>query len=151
MAHETKFMEVCVAAPGASSDSHAVRESRIVQKLESLPPGIFVVADNAYDPSEHLHVPFAGIEKSIPQNDAFHFHLSQLRIKVEQAFGKLTNKFQILNRPLTILYENICPLFFAITRMHNNCIEMNTAMDKDKPEVMVTITRPGYNRKRNRS
>jgi hypothetical protein len=136
---KARFMEVALAAPGASSDITAVGFSKIDQKIETLPQAMFVAADNAYTCSEHLLIPFSGADKFVPRFDAYNFHLSQVRIKVEQAFGRLTNKFRILRRSLSVKYENIRPLFLAMTRIHNYCINMNTPDDAELHDVMVTI------------
>jgi hypothetical protein len=184
---ETRFLEVAIAAPGAANDCYAITAAKLDAKIESLPEGMYVVADNAYCPSDRLLVPFSGQDKLQPRYDAFNFHLSQLRIKVEQAFGKLTNKFRILRRSMSIGLGNVRNLFLAMIRVHNFCINQNTPDDPETPEVMLTyrgqrynyvpsdvtviraagnsflrdflvskmeqhdITRPTYNRKRNRS
>ena len=119
-------MEVALAAPAASSDISAVGFSKMDQKIENLPEGMFVAADNAYTCSEHLLIPFSGADKFVPRFDAYNFHLSQVRIKLEQAFGRLTNKFRILTRSLSVKLGNVRPLFLAMTRIQNYCMNMNT-------------------------
>ena len=44
-------------------------------------------------------VPFCGTQLHGPARDSFNFYLSQLRIKVEQAFGFLVSKWLILRAP----------------------------------------------------
>ena len=38
--------------------------------------------------------------KKDPEKDAFNLYLSQLRIRIEQTFGLITNKWRILRQPL---------------------------------------------------
>jgi hypothetical protein len=62
----------------------------------------FVVGDNAYVCTEHLLTPFCGNNRIIPENDAYDFYLSQLRIRVEMAFGLLKTKWRILRTALKL-------------------------------------------------
>ena len=59
-----------------------------------------MVGDNAYICSETLLTPSSGVEKEDPAKDAFNFYLSQLRIRIEQTFGLMTQKWRILRQPL---------------------------------------------------
>jgi hypothetical protein len=42
-------------------------------------------------------IPFVGTDRCDPSQDAFNYYLSQVRIRVEMAFGRLVNKFRILS------------------------------------------------------
>jgi len=65
-----------------------VRYCHFIDNLVSqLPDGFFVVGDNAYILSHTLLIPYNGVNKQNQAKDAFNFFLSQLRIRVEQAFG----------------------------------------------------------------
>ena len=55
-------------------------------------------------------------------NDAFNFFLSQLRIKIEQAFGMLVEKWRILKSPLTRNIRAAANIIMACARLHNFCI-----------------------------
>mmetsp|Transcript_6544 Transcript_6544/g.7340 ORF Transcript_6544/g.7340 Transcript_6544/m.7340 type:complete len:89 (-) Transcript_6544:71-337(-) len=68
----------------------------LVKVIKNLPKGCYFVGDAAYILLEGLLVPFTGSQKRHPQNDAFNFHLSQMRIRIEMAFGRLVRKFGIL-------------------------------------------------------
>jgi hypothetical protein len=48
---------------------------------------------------------------------------SQLRIRIEMAFGLILKKRGILSRPFSIKLENIKHLIIAIGRLHNYCID----------------------------
>lgn len=87
-----RFTYFAIAAPGGSSDIHALRQTSLSQYINSLPCGRYVIGDCAYVPSEHLLTPFSGTQKQTPKNDSYNFYLSQLRIKIEQAFGLMTTK-----------------------------------------------------------
>ena len=55
--------------------------------------------------------------------DSFNFHLSQLRMKVEQAFGILVQRRGILWKPLRISFDRRPKLVRALFHLHNFCID----------------------------
>ena len=67
------------------------KKSSLPDMVEALPFTRYVVGDNAYTPSEHVLVPFAGADKTDPLKDTYNFHLSQVRIRIEMAFGRLVS------------------------------------------------------------
>ena len=60
------------------------------------------VADNAYTLSEHLLIPYSGVEKNDKSKDVCNFYISQLRARIEQAFGLLVSKWRIFKRPIEL-------------------------------------------------
>jgi len=76
-----KFLYFCIVAPGKTNDNAAY-----------LLCFLYFVGDAAYSLEEHLLVPFTGSQKLNPDNDAFNFHLSQMQIRIEMAFGRLVRK-----------------------------------------------------------
>jgi len=93
--------------------------------IESLPPGLYCVADAAYTLAETLLIPFTGIERSDKAQDAFNFYLSQLRIRVEMAFGRLTNKFRILKGSIIGTLDRVTSIVMACARLHNYIIKID--------------------------
>ena len=120
--HKCRFVYVCVAAPGGVNDISAFRKTKLPQMIRNLPPGKFVAGDNAYVCSEHLLTPFSRDERSEARKDAYNFYLSQLRIRIEQAFGFMTTKWRILKRPLQVDLKRVGYIFLCIARLHNFCI-----------------------------
>jgi hypothetical protein len=57
------------------------------------------VADNAYILSATLLIPYSGNDKRYPAEDFFNFYLSQLRKKIEQAFGMMVKKWRNFKKP----------------------------------------------------
>ena len=55
------------------------------------------------------------------------FFLSQLRIRIEMAFGMLTTKFQILKKPLQVKLCNTGKVFLCCARLHNFIINEGLA------------------------
>ena len=95
-----RFSAVSAAAPGGTNDCAAIKETTFPQKINSLPLTAFVVGDNAHTCTEHLLTPFKGTNKNDHSKDCFNHHLSQCRIRIECAFGRLVGKWCIFRRPL---------------------------------------------------
>lgn len=117
-----KFIYFSVAGPGSMHDNAAYNTTTLVDLVENLPVGIFLVCDNAYLPSEHLIPVFGGTERLEPGKDDTNYYISQCRIHVERAFGMLKKRFGILQRPLDVSVANAGPLIMSISRMHNWCL-----------------------------
>ncbi len=91
--------------------------------VETLPLGKYIFADNAYDCTEHVLTPFHGDQKNEPIKGAYNFYLSQLRIRIEMAFGRLVNKWRIFKRPLRVKLKTAGKVIMCATRLHNFCID----------------------------
>jgi hypothetical protein len=61
---------------------------------QKLPEGTFLIGDAGYPSNVDILVPYPSIVN--PANEWFNFIQSSTRICVEQAFGQLKNRFQIL-------------------------------------------------------
>jgi hypothetical protein len=127
---ECCFLYFSVAAPGKTNDARAIKKTSLLTWIEKLPPGYFVACDCAYSISEHLIGPYSGPECFLDKSDAFNFYLSQLRIRIEMAFGIMVTKWRILKAPLSIRLKNIPLLFGAIVRLHNYCLKMGEGRKK---------------------
>jgi hypothetical protein len=134
-----RFNYVCVAAPGGTNDVHASAKTKLKQLIDELPVGKYVLADNAYIPTEHLLSPFSGSHKAAPGHDAFNFYLSQLRIKIEQAFGLMTTKWRILRKPLQVKLSNVGNVVIAIARLHNFTITQRPELVTDSIDRLERI------------
>lgn len=117
-----RFISVSVAAPGGSNDIAAFRKTHLHSILENLPIGKYIIGDNAYICSEHLLTPFSGDQRNDARKDAFNFYLSQVRIRIEMAFGLLTTKWRILRRPLQVKLKYAGKVLLCVARLHNFCI-----------------------------
>jgi hypothetical protein len=91
--------------------------------IDALPDGIFVVGDPAYIPSEHLVTSYCGAQRNNAANDTFNFYQSQVRIRIEMAFGRLVTKWRILRSPMTLNLPNTSLLLEALAVLHNYCID----------------------------
>jgi hypothetical protein len=114
-----RFLFFAVAKPGGSSDLRAYESLHIRHIIESLPDGVYIVADAAYMLSEHVIVPFTGGDRFDPSKDAFNYYLSQLRIRIEMAFGLLCTKWEILQKNLKCSLVKNSKIVEACARLHN--------------------------------
>eukprot|EP00918_Siedleckia_nematoides_P104797 GHVU01228748.1.p1 GENE.GHVU01228748.1~~GHVU01228748.1.p1 ORF type:complete len:429 (-),score=19.71 GHVU01228748.1:184-1470(-) len=117
--HMCRFIHVAVARPGGSSDLTAFNGSAVKPLIERLPHGRFVVGDNAYVCTETLITPYSGSDADPPSHDTFNYHLSQPRIRVEQAFGFMTTRWGIMHKPLRVRLRNLGLVVMTISRVHN--------------------------------
>jgi DDE superfamily endonuclease len=121
--HCGKFLYFAVAAPGSFPDAKALALTRLQQWIDSLPHGFYVLADNAYIISEHVLIPFSGSQRDAPQNSCYNYFLSQLRIRIEQAFGQYSVKWRIIRKPLETSLSTSSLVLTTCARLHNFIIE----------------------------
>jgi len=94
-----------------------------------------MVGDAAYDLTDQLLTPFVGSQGSDPDRDAFNFYLSQLRIRIEMAFGRMVNKWWILTTTLTCSLRTSSDILMACARLHNYIIDADDIFaEVDEPE-----------------
>jgi hypothetical protein len=121
--HRGKFLYFAVAAPGSSPNASALALTKLQQWIDALSQGFYVVADNAYIISEHTLIPFSGSQRNVPQHSCYNYFLSQLRIRVEQAFGQYSVKWRIIRKPLDTCLVTSSKILTACARLHNFIIE----------------------------
>ena len=123
-------MYFAVAAPGSFPDSKALGLTKLQKWVDALPPGFYVVADNAYILSEHMLIPFSGSLRQNPEHSSYNCLLSQLRIRVEQAFGKYSVKWRIICKPLETKLSTSSLVLTTYARLHNFIIDNNWMHDE---------------------
>jgi hypothetical protein len=98
-----RLQYVCVAAPGRTNDGRAFEWCKeLVDFIQDLANDCYIASDNAYPLFNKILVPFKANQIGGDQHKvAYNFYLSQLRIPVEMAFGRMTQKFQIMRRKMT--------------------------------------------------
>jgi hypothetical protein len=122
--HMLRFRYVCVAAPGKTNDNKAFDRCTGLQSwLSRLPGSYFIVGDNAYPLSNKILTPFKGQQKQEVYNSSYNFYLSQLRIRVEMAFGRMTTKFRIMRTKMYCSLRTQSRVIEAVTRLHNFIID----------------------------
>ena len=123
--HRSQFIFFGVVAPGKCGDQVAFERTSLPALMQALPVGTYLVGDAAYSVSEKMLVPFTGSQRNNPSHDAHNFYLSQLRIRIEMAFGLMTNKWRILRAPLQTSLAKSSEVLECCSRLHNFCIDQD--------------------------
>ena len=119
------FLYCAVAAPGKVNDIRAfLRCDGLQHWIRSLPEEYYIGADNAYPLSRKVLIPFSGPELTSEAKRTYNFYLSQLRIRIEMAFGRLTTKWRILRSTLACLPSKNAKIIRVCMKLHNFCIRM---------------------------
>ncbi|GFH51927.1 hypothetical protein CTEN210_08403 [Chaetoceros tenuissimus] len=119
-----RFLFFAVAAPGKTNDSVSITFCNdLLNYINGLDLGKYVVGDAAYDLSDRLLIPFTGSQRANNDKDAFNFFLSQLRIRIEMAFARLVRKWWILTSTLQNSLETNSKILMACARLHNFVID----------------------------
>ena len=113
-----RFCSMSAISPGATNDWVAWNRSALCKAVSRLPKGFHILGDAAYPISDQLLTPYPG--KNLPPGeDTFNFHLSQIRVKIEQSFGILVSQWGILWRPLRVQFAGRTDLIAALFHLHN--------------------------------
>ena len=103
--------------------SKALGLIKLQKWVDSLPPGFYVVADNANILSEQMLIPFTGSLRQVPEHSTYNYFLSQLRIRVEQAFGQYSVKWRIIWKPLKTKLSTSSIVLTTCARLRNFIID----------------------------
>jgi len=125
-----RFLDVSIVYAGSSSDLLAFEASTLYSRLQEdnfLCPGLCLFGDNAYLNSSFMATPYSGVAGD--SLDAYNFYHSQLRIRVECAFGMLTQRWGILRSamPRAIGIQGTISMVIALCKLHNFCIDRREA------------------------
>lgn len=125
--HHCRFTYFAVCGPGSQPDRVAIEVCDLFNKVKELPGLYFIIADCAYNATEHIVPIYGGPQALSPRNDNFNYYCSQCRIRVEMAFGLMFKKFDILHEALQISLKHVLPLMTCIARLHNYFINERLA------------------------
>ena len=122
-----KFLDMSIRYPASTSDLLLFEGSTLYGKLEEglLHPGLCLFGDNAYINTPFLATPYPNVSSGY--KDGYNFFHSQLRIRVECAFGMFVQRWGILRSaiPMGISIGKTTALVLALAKLHNFCIERN--------------------------
>ena len=116
------FLYISIISPGSTHDSHAWGLSRLGKALQAgkLNAPFYLLADSAYKGHSSVMTPFDGKQTS-KWRDSFNFHLSQLRINIECAFGALCQRWGIFWRKMQGDYDLQPRIISVCMKLHNFC------------------------------
>lgn len=127
--HNYEFIYVDVGKNGRMSDGGIFETTDFYHKLKGkmlkLPEkketiknlNFCFLADEGFALHDNILKPYA--QKELDHDKSiFNYRLSRAR-NVENAFGIIASRFQILHRPIQMKHENICYTVLAICAVHN--------------------------------
>ena len=127
-----RFIYFGVVGPGSMNVAVAFRKTGLQEVLDRLPEGCNMLGDAAYAISYKLLVPYTGSQRADLYRDSFNCHLSQLRIRVKMSFGRLVQKWRILDDHLQLLVHNNMKILRVCAALHNFVINYSDD-NEDEP------------------
>jgi hypothetical protein len=124
-----KFLMWSTKSAGSANDIECWNfcDMKCLLEEKGLPIQYYFIGDEAFVCSDQFLTPYGGERIGIPR-DVFNFCLSVRRQPVERAFGMLTKRCGIFNRPLTCAYDKWTLVARVCAKLHNLC------MDRQVPE-----------------
>ena len=120
-----RFIYFAVAAPGRTNDARAFLKCHELRKwIDNVLSSTkyYFVGDNAYVLCDELLIPYSGTH--IPEIErTYNFFLSQMRIRIEMAFGRLTTKWRIFRRDLEFSMRHSSLICRCAAKLHNFVID----------------------------
>ena len=155
-----RFLDISIKYGGASSDCLAFEASELHTRLEN---GLmkkdgenerFVLfGDNAYLNTAYMATPFTNVagDPNRAAEDNYNFYHSQLRIRVECAFGMLVQRWGLLRMamPRNIGVLKVVALVIALAKIHNFCIKESNVRKRipgmyERERLHVMNSEEGY-------
>ena len=131
-----RFLDMSIIFPGSTSDCLAFEGMSLFSQLEEglLDAGLCLFGDNAYLNTSYMATPYVGAAAG--DRDAYNFYHSQVRIRIECAFGMLMNRWAILRKALLIgiSLQRSVALVIDLAKLHNFCINV-TDEECDVPSM----------------
>jgi hypothetical protein len=130
-----KFLDVSIQHPASTSDFLSYTTSKLSKKLETpgyLAKGLVIFGDSAYVNCSYFVTPYKSVKSG--SKDDFNFYHSQVRIKIECAFGMLVARWGLLRRalPASIGLKKTTALVLCLCRLHNYCIDCRLGVARKK-------------------
>jgi hypothetical protein len=120
---EHRFLVFDCASPGRTHDSLALTRTQVFEALsEGLPDSHWIAGDAAYPLIGSIMKPFARCQQDV-WKDSYNFHLSSLRISIENSFGIFVQRWGIFWRTLRCSPSKASRVIMCCVRLHNFCID----------------------------
>ena len=128
-----RILDISIKYGGSSSDCLAFEASELhtrlkngLMKQDGDKPRFVLFGDNAYLNTSYMATPFTNVsgDPNRVSEDAYNFYHSQLRIRVECAFGIMVQRWGMLlsAMPRNLSITKIVALVNALAKLHNFCI-----------------------------
>lgn len=128
-----RFLDVCVGSPSRIHDSRVFSLSPLSDELPGICQGKFhLLGDAAYPLREYLLTPFKDYGNLSYKDRNYNRKHSQTRVKIENSFGLLKQRFRQLTRLDFFHVERMCKFVIACCTLHNMCIDQNDILDEEE-------------------
>lgn len=91
-------------------------------------------------------IPFSRAKRYMVDFRTFNFYLSQLRVRIEMAFGRLVTKWRILKRALNYSTQKNIQIIWVCMKLHNFNIRMQQQDNIDDYNMAVLQAATGSNK-----
>jgi DDE superfamily endonuclease len=132
-----KFLDVSIQHPSSTSDFLSYTMSKLLKKLMDTPgflaKGLVIFGDSAYVNCSYFVTPYKSVKSG--SKDDFNFYHSQVRIKIECAFGMLVVRWGLLPHaalPASMGLKKTTALVLCLCRLHNYCIDCRLGVERNK-------------------
>ena len=118
---------------GATNDSLSFAVSNLAALLRSgnIPFEFWIAGDEGFICTENVITPYPGSEAPPGSaRDTFNYYLSSLRVHVEQAFGILVSRWEILKSYMQYTIRHTVAIIRAAILLHNYCLERSERMER---------------------
>lgn len=119
---EYNFTYLCIGGNGRAGDAAIWDECALKQALENnalnLAPHHVLVADDAFPLKPYIMKPYSK-KKCTEAERIFNYRLSRARRISENAFGILSWRFRIFQRPIELKVDTIDKVIWAACSLHN--------------------------------
>lgn len=122
------------------NDATAVDQCALQRLIDSLPSGYVAIGDAAYTASSKLVPIYYGVNREQPLYDNFNYFASQLRIRIEMAFGLMQNKWRILLSPRQVT-PNLPYYIMSIAYLHNYVITYRESHPSEDDNFVLEVQR----------
>lgn len=121
-----RFIDVCVGSPSRIHDSRIFSLSPISDQLQEICHGRYhLLGDAAYPLRDYLITPFKDYGNMTAKQKKFNLAHSQTRVRIENTFGIMKQRFRQLTRLDFFLVERMSKFVLACCTLHNLCIELD--------------------------
>ncbi|GAB5371138.1 hypothetical protein AAMO2058_001553700 [Amorphochlora amoebiformis] len=150
-----RFTVFEIRGGGAQSDVQVWKMLDMCRDLleqKRMPAGFWIAGDAAYPCSDSVIGPYSDADaRNDRRKDNFNWSHSQLRIRIEMAFGRFVGRFGILWKPIRMSYKRAAIITMACAKLHNIIIsydlekgqyysDAKTRTTVETPSQLIRIT-----------
>lgn len=139
--HKYQFRYVNIGSPGRCHDAYVFGRSSLSTLVQGplfrqptkvisgivVPP--LILCDQAFPLSSSLVKPFPHNAPLTPEQATFNYHLSESRIVVENAFGRMKARFRYVMKRMECDIVNVNDVIRGCCILHNMCEQFSDTAD----------------------